>query len=93
MFGIPFDGSDYERRCVSRGFLADNGKEVVFLFGRLHGVVFPLPRRFFLPLCGAHSEVYEHCDRPILRRILSEVTGRVAGMAPPYGNVSYVTAH
>ena len=31
VFGIRFDGSDYERRCVSSGFLADNNKETVFL--------------------------------------------------------------
>ena len=40
VFGIRFDGSDYESCCVSRGFLADNNKETVFLFARLHRVVF-----------------------------------------------------
>ena len=38
VFGICLDGSDYERRCVSRAFLAHNSEKTVFLFARLHRV-------------------------------------------------------
>lgn len=40
-FGIGFEGCDYERRCVSREFLAHNSKETVFLFVKLHSVSLP----------------------------------------------------
>jgi hypothetical protein len=38
VFGVCLDGSDYERRCVPRGFLSHNREETVFLFAGLHRV-------------------------------------------------------
>ena len=39
VFGICLACSDYERRCVSREFLAHNREEIVFLFVRLHRAI------------------------------------------------------
>jgi len=41
VLGICLDGSNYERRCVSREFMAHNREETVFLFAWLHLVVLP----------------------------------------------------
>ncbi len=49
-FSIYLDGSDYERRCVSRAFLAYNREEIVFLFVRLQRVLLDYQGQFSLPL-------------------------------------------
>jgi hypothetical protein len=78
VFGVCLDGSDYERRCVPRGFLAHNREETVFLFARLQAVLLDQgvsPDRS----CGAHEGSRSYCERPNPLWILSNVTGAVIG--------------
>jgi len=80
VFSICLDCRDYERRCASGEFLAHNTEETVFLFARLHPIDLLFQGASSSRSRGGQTEgSIEHCKRPILRWILSKLTGGVAG--------------